>query len=100
MRPETRVISFHCRPMHFERNDELTVPPYLLGCILGDGNITHRVVSLANADVELLEECRALLPTGTDLVHKAAYDYVIRPQRDADGDWAVIMFVAPCANSI
>jgi superfamily II DNA or RNA helicase len=72
-------------PMHFERNDELTVPPYLLGCILGDGNITHRVVSLANADVELLEECRALLPTGTDLVHKAAYDYVIRPQRDADG---------------
>jgi len=72
-------------PMHFGKDQLLPIPPYLLGCLLGDGGISQREVLLSTADSELLEECRALLPTGTDLQHKSAYDYAIRPNRGADG---------------
>jgi len=54
-------------PMHFGQRPKLPIDPYLLGCILGDGGITARnSLSFTTADTELLEECRSLLPTGSD----------------------------------
>jgi superfamily II DNA or RNA helicase len=73
------------QPMHFGHDETLPIPPYLLGCLLGDGGFSHRDVHLSTADDELLEECRALLPTGTDLEPLSGYDYAIRPQRRSDG---------------
>jgi superfamily II DNA or RNA helicase len=72
-------------PMHFGLSVELPVEPYLLGCLLGDGNMAQREVRLSSADAELLEECRALLPTGTDLVPLKNYAYAIRPRVGTDG---------------
>jgi superfamily II DNA or RNA helicase len=73
------------QPMHFGREEPLPIPSYLLGCLLGDGGFSQADVRLTSADAELLEECRALLPTGTDLEPLSRYDYAIRPQRRSDG---------------
>lgn len=53
------------RPNHFiPRNEpvqynkrDLVLPPYLLGCLLGDGNIGDSI-NLANTDSELIEQVR------------------------------------------
>ncbi|HTD33924.1 MAG TPA: SNF2-related protein [Candidatus Elarobacter sp.] len=56
-------------PMHFGQDPNLPLDPYLLGCILGDGGITRpQDLSFTTADDELLQQCRALLPTGTDIL--------------------------------
>ena len=47
--------------------------------------MTQRDVHLTSADSELLEECRMMLPTGTDLECHGKYGFVVRPQREADG---------------
>ena len=72
-------------PMHFGQSEDLPIEPYLLGCLIGDGGLSTNSVCLSSADSELLEECRALLPTGTELAHLSQYDYVIRPQLRPDG---------------
>ena len=72
-------------PMHFGQAEDLPIEPYLLGCLLGDGGFSGRDVRLTSADTELLEECRALLPTGTELVPLMRYDYAIRAQPRSDG---------------
>jgi superfamily II DNA or RNA helicase len=67
-------------PMHFGNAPELPLDPYLLGCILGDGGITMpHALSFTTADDEMLESCRELLPTGTEIVSRGrAYDFRIR----------------------
>ena len=41
---------------------ELTIPPYILGCILGDGSIGDNI-DIANVDLELIERVRKELKT-------------------------------------
>ena len=66
-------------PMHFGQTAQLPLPPYLLGCILGDGGITlPHALTFTTADEELLESCRALLPTGTDFFEVRKYQHRIR----------------------
>ncbi len=72
-------------PMRFDSTGELPIDPYLLGCILGDGGISQHDIRLTTADQELLEECRSLLPTGTDLVPLSRYDYSIRVRSVSSG---------------
>jgi superfamily II DNA or RNA helicase len=65
-------------PMHFGQDAELPLDPYLLGCLLGDGCIKFRSrFTLTSADESLVEECRELLPTGTDLVQTRKYQYAV-----------------------
>ncbi len=73
------------QPMHFGHDEALPIPPYLLGCLLGDGGFSHGGARLSTADEELLEECRALLPTGTDPEPLSGYAYAIRPRRTSEG---------------
>ena len=66
-------------PMHFGQNPDLPLDPYLLGCLLGDGSFTRKQgLQLTTADETILEECRELLPTGTEFVYKQRYDYRIK----------------------
>jgi superfamily II DNA or RNA helicase len=66
-------------PMHFGQTPVLPLDPYLLGCLLGDGGLTSRKrLMFTTADEQVLTECRALLPTGTDFVSTQRYDYAIR----------------------
>jgi hypothetical protein len=41
---------------------ELSVDPYVLGCILGDGSITQRQILFSTKDEELLEEIQKRIP--------------------------------------
>jgi len=65
-------------PMRFGSDDPLPMDPYLLGCMLGDGGLTHRTLSLTTADVELRETCNALLPTGTEFAPQDRYNHNLR----------------------
>lgn len=55
-------------PVHYEGENELvTVDPYLLGCLLGDGCFTRRTVTLAGDDLEIGERIKWFLPFGISL---------------------------------
>jgi len=59
------------------------VDPYLLGVLIGDGGLTGESVMLSNADGDLLENVRRLLPAGHDLVHRSAHDWCISAGQNA-----------------
>jgi superfamily II DNA or RNA helicase len=79
-------------PMHFGQRPMLPIEPYLLGCLLGDGGLTRRGSwRFTTADAEILASCRALLPTGTEMVPIQRYDYQIRkPSGEPDRLGAVL----------
>ena len=54
----------------------LTIPPYALGLLLGDGGFTTKTVTLTSADPQVVEEFRACLPPTLQLnSRKAKYQY-------------------------
>jgi superfamily II DNA or RNA helicase len=65
-------------PMHFGQTPALPLDPYLLGCLLGDGGLTQSQVRFTSADQQILDLCRELLPTGTELAPLRRFDYAIR----------------------
>ncbi len=64
---------------HFGHNDKLIVDPYLLGCLLGDGGLTHTSPLISSKDSEILERVRSLLPVGLIIkkIEKSNCDYRI-----------------------
>ncbi len=67
-------------PVEFEEG-ELPLAPYLLGVLLGDGGIAHRVI-LSSADEELIAEAERLLPAGVAIGHAGhGVDYRIHSPR-------------------
>jgi SNF2 family DNA or RNA helicase len=66
-------------PMRFGIPQALPLDPYFLGCLIGDGGFsTRHNLNLTSADEELIEECRRLAPTGTEIVETRRYGYRIR----------------------
>lgn len=49
-------------------NQPVSVDPYLLGVLIGDGGLTSESVMLSNADADLLKAVSAVLPHGHRLV--------------------------------
>jgi hypothetical protein len=49
------------KPVEFNER-EISIDPYLLGCLLGDGSISQRKIILSTIDEELLNECSNRLP--------------------------------------
>lgn len=65
-----------CSPVEFSKKP-LPIDPYVLGCLLGDGCITHGV-SLTSADDFIVDKVASLLPTGVGLHRKGdTLDYTI-----------------------
>lgn len=58
---------------------ELTLDPYFLGILLGDGTLGqgNRVVRFASADQEIIDEVQRLAPSGIEVVHASKYDYCL-----------------------
>lgn len=55
----------------FEDIKKHIIPPYVLGCLIGDGSFSNSGVSLHNTDLELIEKCKTLLkPLGAELTNK------------------------------
>ncbi len=66
-------------PTHFGQRPMLPIDAYLFGCLLGDGGLKYRSnLNFTTADEELLESCRELLPTGSELAPVHRYHYRIR----------------------
>jgi superfamily II DNA or RNA helicase len=72
-------------PMRFGPARSLPLEPYFLGCLLGDGGFSSRSsVLLTSADEGLIEECRRLAPTGTEIVEVRRYGYRVRMAATSD----------------
>ena len=66
-------------PVRFEERP-LPLDPYLLGALLGDGGLAHRV-NFSTAEPEMAERVAALIPEGARLVQTTAVDYRISGPR-------------------
>lgn len=75
-----------CEPIEFEEKKHF-IPPYVLGCLLGDGHIGGSAESteFSNEDSDVLDRFSQLIkPLGMRLAHNQGYDYYLRyilPQR-------------------
>ena len=63
-------------PVEFEPRN-VSVDPYLLGCLLGDGCLRN-TVTISTIDLELLEECKKRLPDNNEFVFKGKCDYRVK----------------------
>ena len=73
------------QPMQFGPPRDYPLEPYFLGCLLGDGGFSADTIDLTTADEDLIEECRALAPTGTEIRHVRQYGYRLRMKANGDG---------------
>jgi phosphate starvation-inducible PhoH-like protein len=64
----------------------ITIDPYLLGILLGDGHMGPTAIHLSSVDEEIIEECEKRLPEGTKILHRKDANYSIvmlgRPSRN------------------
>lgn len=69
------------KPLKF-RKTEVTIDPYLLGLILGDGGITKGSIIFSTSDDELIEEIQKRLPSGHTInkTKHGKYGYTITGQ--------------------
>lgn len=49
-----------CKPIQFEKK-ELTIPPYVLGCLLGDGGFTTDRISFTNPEKDVVKKMNSLV---------------------------------------
>jgi hypothetical protein len=67
---------------------QLSIDPYLLGIILGDGHIREGTVSISSADGFIVDQVSHLLPDDSELVYRpdksrSSYDYqVVKKTRE------------------
>jgi hypothetical protein len=64
-------------PIEMETKD-LPIDPYLLGCLIGDGNIRESGVRFSSVDEEVIDKVRDALPDGHDLYHTDRCNYYLR----------------------
>ena len=65
-----------CGPVQFHKKT-LSVDPYLMGILLGDGHFHNDTTSFTSSDSFIVEAVRALLPNGYSLTpHKISYGIV------------------------
>ena len=67
-----------CKPLNFPKK-ELPLPPYAMGCLLGDGGMARFPMSFTNMETDIIEKLQSQLPEGVVLVSKGNNkDYRIR----------------------
>lgn len=64
-------------PVEMNYSNGFSIHPYLLGVLLGDGNLTDNSPSISSADPSLLEEISTLLPKQVTLKYRGQYDWNI-----------------------
>lgn len=78
------------KPIEFYEKT-LTIDPYLLGVLLGDGGLTQ-TVALTTADLDILENIKDLLPEGIIIKKQKGdnYDYRLSPKIRKHGNNTLI----------
>lgn len=64
-------------PVEFDSQGVLSVPPYLLGVLLGNGLLRNRDVGFSSVEEEIVERVRSLIPVGHRLSHRSRGFYNI-----------------------
>ena len=59
------------------KEKDVSINPYLLGVLLGDGHIRDSAVRICTADEDILKECSMCLPENMKINHMKNYDYSI-----------------------
>jgi len=68
-------------PVEYEQGPELPIDPYVLGCLLGDGNLRLNGIRFSSVDEEILDNMRSRLPEGFEVKHTDRCNYIVK----ADG---------------
>jgi hypothetical protein len=68
--PLTQTVAF--------AKQELTIHPYLLGILLGNGHFSNNAVLMSSNDKQIVDRVRELIPASCRLVQNTEYDYAIR----------------------
>lgn len=63
-------------PVQFNPRD-VSVDPYLLGVLLGDGHVRKGAARIASIDEEIIGECENRLPHGVSIKHRKGCDYAL-----------------------
>ena len=63
---------------------ELLIHPYLLGVLLGDGNVTKTTPRITNTENDILEKVESLLPEGMEMVLEDKHTYRLVDRNKAE----------------
>lgn len=79
-------------PVEYDVAPELPIDPYLLGFLIGDGNLRKRSVRFSTADEEIVSRLKDIIPDDLEIRYQSKYDYHIstkehRQKRREDGTW-------------
>ena len=77
----------YVKPIEFA-NKKLSLHPYIMGVLLGDGSLSSGNLSITSADAEIIEKVKKLLPVGDTITHKCRLAYRIKKiadKRDSRG---------------
>ena len=83
------------KPIEFSEK-ELKIDPYILGCLLGDGNITTRSsIGFSSIDNEIINEISIRLPKNHEIIQKknSDKDYYIRGNKNVNKIFSFKFFV-------
>lgn len=81
-----KYVPVPSNPIEFiETSQNLPVPPYLLGVLLGDGHLGKKSVSISTKDKEILDKISVLLPEEVSLKHTQKYDFRLSVGKVPDG---------------
>jgi phosphate starvation-inducible protein PhoH and related proteins len=64
----------------------IDIDPYLLGCILGDGNITHGSIGFSTSDQDIISLLSERIDEGYSIKYKSKYDYAITKDKGTQVD--------------
>jgi hypothetical protein len=74
-------------PVEFSKQEELPIDPYVLGCLLGDGNLREHGIRFSSVDQEVIDRFNERLPEGYGLAHTDRCNYILRgPDRGRSSD--------------
>ncbi len=72
--------------VQFDPSDPPEIEPWLVGALLGDGNVTRpTMIRFASIDVEIIERVRSLVGPDAELVHDGGCNYRVRSTYDGHG---------------
>lgn len=73
------------QPVYFRQKKKLSIDPYILGCILGDGGITDKTPKITSSDSFIVNKFKSFCRSrGLSLKHIGNYDYRISGKNDSN----------------
>ena len=73
------------QPVYFKQTKKLSIDPYILGCLIGDGGLTNKTPRISSADKFIVKKFQKFCRTrGLSLSHINNYDYRISKKKQGD----------------